>query len=133
MNNGGLLIWIWNVYKVNFQVIYKGLRFDIFFRLYDKTTLLAPLFKNWSFEANFGVQPDFVLKSEKNFHVGQSTYSCEIDSTSHLIHHFPHKIKIVETDFEGELLINLAFVLNLLQMIVRMSVLLNLIKKWYYF
>ena len=90
---------------------------------------MAPIFKDWRFETKKATQPDFVLKSEKNFYVSQSRYSCEIDSTSHLIHHFPHKIKIVEIDFEGELLINLAFVLNLLQMIVRMSVLLNLIKK----
>ena len=56
---------------------------------------MAPMFKDLRFETKKATQPDFVLKSEKNFYVSQSRYSCEIDSTSHLIHHFPHKIKIV--------------------------------------
>ena len=53
---------------------------------------MAPMFKDWCFEANKGTQPDFILNSEKNFHVSDLRNSPNVDPTSNLMSRYTNRI-----------------------------------------
>lgn len=65
---------------------------------------MAPMFKDWRFEANKGTQPDFILNSEKNFHVSDLRNSSNVDPTSNLMSRYTNRISGVKIDLKGELL-----------------------------
>jgi hypothetical protein len=68
---------------------------------------MASMFKNWCFEADKGIQPDFVLTARKSFHLMELKDSPKVDPTSNLINRFPHRISSIQIDKEGVLLNNL--------------------------
>jgi hypothetical protein len=65
---------------------------------------MAPMFKDWCFEANKGTQTDFILNREKNFHVSDLRNSSNVDSTSNLMSRYTHRISGIKIDLKGELL-----------------------------
>ena len=65
------------------------------------------MFKNWCFEADKGIQPDFVLTAHKSFHLMELKDSPKVDPTSNLINKFPHRISSIQINMEGVLMNNL--------------------------
>ena len=68
---------------------------------------MASMFKNWCFEADKGIQPDYVLTAHKSFHLMEMRDSPQVDPTSNLMNRFPHRISSMQIDKEGVLINNL--------------------------
>ena len=67
------------------------------------------MFQNWGFEANFGFQPDFVLKTDKSFNVSAMERNSKSCPTGNLINNYVDRISSLQIDHEGilmEFLIN---------------------------
>ena len=67
---------------------------------------MASMFHNWRFEANRGIQPEFILKDDKNFHLSALNRNKEICPTTNLMN-YKHRILSIIIDFEGLLLCNI--------------------------
>jgi hypothetical protein len=66
---------------------------------------MAPMFKNWCFEADKGTQPDFVLKADKNLCVSVLEDRSAVDPVTNLMNGYSHRITSIKMDVErGNLL-----------------------------
>jgi hypothetical protein len=66
---------------------------------------MAPIIKNWCFEADKGTQPDFVLKADKNFSVRDLKDRYVVDPVTNLMNGYSHRIIRIKMDVErGDLL-----------------------------
>merc|ERR1719154_1027323 len=65
--------------------------------------MMAPMFHNWCFDANWGTQPEYVLKDQKNFHIKELKKSSENDPTSYL-NRLAHRISSIQISKKGLLL-----------------------------
>ena len=65
---------------------------------------MAPMFHAWGFAAIRGIQPDFVVKADKNFCVSVLEDDYKVDPTNDLVNRYPHRILSIEIDVKGVLL-----------------------------
>ena len=66
---------------------------------------MAPMFKNWCFEADKGKQPDFVLQADKNLCVSVLGDRSAVDPVTNLMNGYSHRITSIKMDADrGDLL-----------------------------
>ena len=78
--------------------------FSLFYRLYEKTTLMSKTFQYWCFNFTKGSLPDFVLENKPFFIKSSLDYSNE---DSYLINRFAHRISRLEINTTHMLMLNL--------------------------
>ena len=65
---------------------------------------MAPIYKDWCFEAIKGTQPNFILKSDKKFVVSVLSDSSVVDPTTNLVDSYLDRILSIRIDLDGILM-----------------------------
>ena len=66
---------------------------------------MAPMFKNWCFEADKGTQPDFVLQANMNFCVSVLEDRSSVDIVTNLMNGYSHRITSIKVDVDRGVLL----------------------------